>query len=154
VAIDDLISVEHYRPHSSRRRLPAGGGLRFKTYAERRITGLMLDYLRGENLLPRGQRKRVREAEGETGPITVSLDQVPLQALPRKVRVHSNLSDRIDPQAACKGLSPARGLRDHDAFDLDRPAAEVARALGLNRAAFRRSSAGRSQNYVLSWGAA
>ena len=57
-------------------------GLKFKSYAQHRILGAMLDFLRAEDPLSRGERRRIRESGmAMASPVTVSLDQLSVPVL-------------------------------------------------------------------------
>jgi RNA polymerase sigma factor (sigma-70 family) len=88
VTFDDLVSVGMIGLIQAVDRFDASRDLQFKTYAQHRIWGAMLDFLREEDPLSRTERRRVRESAAglsATGhgiqPVTVSLDQISLRRL-------------------------------------------------------------------------
>ena len=65
----------------------------FSSYAQHRIHGAILDFLRGEDPLSRGERQRVRQSDPDHQQITVSLDEIPADCLNcMSVESHANSS--------------------------------------------------------------
>jgi RNA polymerase sigma factor for flagellar operon FliA len=87
VTLDDLVSAGMIGLIQAVDRFDHSRDLKFKTYAQHRIRGAMLDFLREEDPLSRTERRRVREsvaglsATGYGLQPTVSLDQISLRRL-------------------------------------------------------------------------
>ena len=80
-------------------------GLKFKTYAQHRISGAMLDFLRSEDPLSRTERNRVRQSSGiGVAPVTVSLDLIALRRLAAPAQ--PAFTTRREVQTARRCLSP------------------------------------------------
>ena len=82
--------------------------LKFKTYAQHRIRGAILDFLRNEDPLSRTERKRVRESAvglSATGcgirPATVSLDQMSLRRLAAPAQSAFTLRSEVREARRC-----------------------------------------------------
>jgi len=97
VTFDDLVSAGTIGLIQAVDRFDRSRDLKFRTYAQHRIRGAMLDFLRDEDPLSRTERRRVRASAGlsATGrgiqPMTVSLDQIQLRRLaaPAQPALHS-----------------------------------------------------------------
>lgn len=63
IEIDDLVSAGVLGLIDAAEKFDAGRGIRFRTYAERRIRGAILDHLRSLDWAPRSLRRRVRAFE-------------------------------------------------------------------------------------------
>ena len=63
VEIDDLIQVGMIGLHDAMSRFDAAQGVQFETFATQRIRGAMLDELRGNDWMSRGNRRQQREIE-------------------------------------------------------------------------------------------
>jgi len=87
VTFDDLSSAGTIGLMQAVDRFDASRGASFKTYAQHRIRGAMLDYLRDEDPFSRETRRRIRQSDGAmTAPVTISLDQLPESTLNRLAR--------------------------------------------------------------------
>jgi RNA polymerase sigma factor for flagellar operon FliA len=64
VELDDLIQVGHDRPVDALSRFDAAQGVQFETFATQRIRGAMLDELRGNDWMSRGDRKPAAQHRG------------------------------------------------------------------------------------------
>ena len=62
ITLDDLVSAGMVGLIQAVDRFDSSRGLKFKTYAQHRIHGAMLDFLREEDPLSRTERRRVRES--------------------------------------------------------------------------------------------
>ena len=88
VTFDDLVSAGMIGLIQAVDRFDPTRDLKLKSYAQHRIWGAMLDFLRDEDPLSRTERRRVRQSSpalSATGrgipPATVSLDQIPIRRL-------------------------------------------------------------------------
>jgi len=63
VELDDLIQVGMIGLHDAMSRFDAAQGVQFETFATQRIRGAMLDELRGNDWMSRGNRRQQREIE-------------------------------------------------------------------------------------------
>jgi len=87
VTFDDLRSAGTIGLIEAVDRFAASRGLKLRSYAQHRVWGAILDFLRGEDPLSRTERRRVRESALTLGsPVTISLDQLPAPALNRVIR--------------------------------------------------------------------
>lgn len=77
VTYDDLTGAGTIGLIEAVDRFDASRGLKFKTYAQHRIWGAMLDFLRKEDPLSRDERRRIRRSLSPDVPVTISLDQLP-----------------------------------------------------------------------------
>jgi RNA polymerase sigma factor (sigma-70 family) len=82
VTFDDLTSAGTIGLIEAVQRFDSTRGLKLRSYAQHRIWGAMLDFLRSADPLSRSERRRVR-ASNETGSTTISLDQMPEPVLHR-----------------------------------------------------------------------
>jgi len=143
VTVDDLVgagtvgliqAVDRFRPSR---------GLQFGTYAQHRIRGAMLDYLRGEDPLSRSERQRVRrEAANDAGngvestPTTISLEEMPADELrqfcPDARNRSANIINRADLQSARRCLSHRENRVLSLLYEQDWQNNEVARELSVN----------------------
>lgn len=72
-------------------RFDASRGLKFKSYAQHRVMGAMLDFLRAEDPLSRTERSRIRRSDSTaTLPVTISLDQLPAPVVNRLVGIEDH----------------------------------------------------------------
>jgi RNA polymerase sigma factor FliA len=67
IDIDDLVGAGVLGLIDAADKFDAGRGVRFRTYAERRIRGAILDHLRSLDWAPRSLRRRAREIEAAYG---------------------------------------------------------------------------------------
>src|SRR5437868_2108151 len=81
ITLDDLVSAGMVGLIQAVDRFDTSRGPKFKTYAQHRIHGAMLDFLRDEDPLSRTERRRVRESTSGLSPTTVSLDAIQLHRL-------------------------------------------------------------------------
>jgi RNA polymerase sigma factor (sigma-70 family) len=133
VTLDDLISAGMIGLIQAVDRYEPSRNLQFSTYAQYRIRGAMLDFLRCEDPLSRGDRNRFR-GTGGSGPLTISLDHLPsrdLRELSTRTAV-SALVDRADMQNARKCLSKREDYVMTLIYDLDARKNDVARTLGVS----------------------
>jgi RNA polymerase sigma factor (sigma-70 family) len=108
-----------------------------RTYAQHRIRGAMLDFLREEDPLSRTERRRVREsADGlnATGhgiqPTTVSLDQISLRRLAAPAQTGFTIRSEVREARRC--LSPRENRVIGLLYDLGWQSREVAADLHVN----------------------
>lgn len=136
VTFDDLSSAGTIGLMQAVDRFHAARGVEFKTYAQHRIRGAMLDYLRGEDPLPRTRRRRIRECDTAPAPVTISLDQLPASALNRVARLpeatNREWADIATAQAARRCLSPRENRLITLLFDLGWRSREVAVHLNVH----------------------
>ena len=132
VRMDDLVSAGTVGLILAVDRFNAARGASFKTYAQHRILGAILDSLRGDDPLPRNERRRVRETESENSPTTVSLDQFSDHSFALATTAQATFVDSVDLDAARRNLMPRENYVVTQIFNLDRPASEVARTLHVN----------------------
>jgi RNA polymerase sigma factor (sigma-70 family) len=86
VTFDDLTSAGTIGLIEAVDRFDASRGLKFKSYAQHRVMGAMLDFLRAEDPLSRTERSRIRRSDSTaTLPVTISLDQMPAPVVNRLV---------------------------------------------------------------------
>jgi RNA polymerase sigma factor for flagellar operon FliA len=137
VTFDDLVSAGMIGLIQAVDRFDRSRDLKFKTYAQHRIRGAMLDFLRDEDPLSRTERRRVREsAEGlsATGhriqPVTVSLDQISLRRLAAPVQPAFTLRSEVREARSC--LSPRENRVIALLYDLGWQSREVAADLHVN----------------------
>jgi RNA polymerase sigma factor (sigma-70 family) len=108
VTFDDLVSAGMIGLIQAVDRFDRGRDLQFKTYAQHRIRGAMLDFLRDEDPLSRTDRRRVREfAAGLSAsgcgiqPTTVSLDQISLRRLAAPAQPAFTLRSEVREARRC-----------------------------------------------------
>lgn len=110
-------------------------GLKFKSYAQHRVHGAMLDFLRGEDPLSRSERRRVRQSDFVV-PVTISLDQLPAPALNRLVRAEEQTPTELtlasEVRAARRCLSARENRVIAMLFDLGWENRRVAADLNVN----------------------
>lgn len=63
IEVDDLVGAGMLGLIDAAEKFDPSRGIRFRTYAERRIRGAILDHLRGLDWAPRSLRRRAREVE-------------------------------------------------------------------------------------------
>jgi RNA polymerase sigma factor (sigma-70 family) len=94
VTFDDLRSAGMIGLIEAIDRFDASRGLELRTFAQHRISGAMLDFLRAEDPLSRAERRRLRESGSTaTGPVTVSLDEMPSRLWSRMVGIHDHAAE-------------------------------------------------------------
>jgi RNA polymerase sigma factor for flagellar operon FliA len=137
VTFDDLASAGTIGLIEAVDRFDASRGLKFKSYAQHRVMGAMLDFLRAEDPLSRSERRRVRDsapALRATGygipPATVSLDQIPVRRLASPAQPAFTL--RAEVREARRCLSPRENRVIELVYDLGWQSREVATELRVN----------------------
>ena len=111
VTFDDLASAGTVGLIQAVDRFDHTRGLKFKTYAQHRISGAMLDFLRSEDPLSRTERNRVRQSSGiGVAPVTVSLDLIALRRLAAPAQ--PAFTTRREVQTARRCLSPRERSRN------------------------------------------
>jgi RNA polymerase sigma factor for flagellar operon FliA len=136
VAFDDLVGAGTIGLIQAADRFDPARGLKFKTYAQRRIQGAMLDFLRDEDPLSRTERRRIREsatalsATGCGTAVTVSLDQIPLRRLAAPAQPAFTIHSEVGEARRC--LSPRENRVIAMLYDLGWQSREVAANLGVN----------------------
>jgi len=135
VTFDDLVSAGMIGLIQAVDRFDRSRDLKFKTYAQYRIRGAMLDFLREEDPLSRGERRRVRES-ASTAHVTISLDQLSAPAANRLVRCEtrtvSDLAMSSEVRTARRCLSDRENRVIAMLFDLGCQSREVAADLKVN----------------------
>ena len=130
ITLDDLVSAGTVGLIQAVDRFDSSRGRKFKTYAQHRIHGAMLDFLREEDPLSRTERRRVRESAENLGPATVSLDAIQLHRLAAPAQ--PAFTTRLDVREARRSLSPRENRVIALLYDLDRQNREVATDLRVN----------------------
>jgi RNA polymerase sigma factor (sigma-70 family) len=130
VTLDDLVSAGTVGLIQAVDRFDSSRGPKFKTYAQHRIHGAMLDFLREEDPLSRTQRRRARDSAANLGPTTVSLDEIQLHRLAEPVP--SALTTRIDVREARRSLSQRENHVMTLLYDFDWQSCEIATELRVN----------------------
>jgi RNA polymerase sigma factor for flagellar operon FliA len=107
VTIDDLTSAGTIGLIEAADRFDPRRGLQFRSYAQHRIRGAMLDFLRGEDPLSRNERRCIRKSGETAASATVSLDQLPMPVMDRLLRSDQSAMSlmRSDVSAAARSLS-------------------------------------------------
>ncbi len=137
VTFDDLVSAGMIGLIQAVDRFDATRDLKLKTYAQHRIRGAMLDFLRHEDPLSRTERRRVQEsapALSATGcgaaPATVSLDEIPQRCLAAPAQPAFTLRSEIREARRC--LSPRENRVIGLLYDFGWQSREVAADLRVN----------------------
>ncbi len=137
VTFDDLVSAGMIGLIQAVDRFDPTRHLKLKTYAQHRIRGAMLDFLRDEDPLSRTERRRVQEsapALSATGcgaaPATVSLDQIPQCCLAAPAQPAFTLRSEIREARLC--LSPRENRVIGLLYDFGGQSREVAAELHVN----------------------
>jgi len=130
ITLDDLVGAGTVGLIQAVDRFDSSRGPKFKTYAQHRIQGAMLDFLREEDPLSRTERRRVRESAPGLSPTTVSLDAIQLHRLAAPAQ--PAFSTRFDVREARRSLSPRENRVIALLYDFDWQSREVAAELGVN----------------------
>jgi RNA polymerase sigma factor for flagellar operon FliA len=130
ITLDDLISAGMVGLIQAVDRFDSSRGAKFKTYAQHRIHGAMLDFLREEDPLSRTERRRVRESAPVLSPMTVSLDAIQLHRL--AAPAPPAFTTRFDVREARRSLSPRENRVIALLYDFDWQSREVAAELRVN----------------------
>ena len=130
ITLDDLISAGMVGLIQAVDRFDHARRLKFGTYAQHRIQGAMLDFLREEDPLSRTERRRVRESALVLNPTTVSLDAAQLHRLPAPAQ--PAFATRFDVREARRSLSPRENRVIALLYDSDWQSREVAAELRVN----------------------
>ena len=131
IVLDDLVSAGMVGLIQAVDRFDSSRGPKFKTYAQHRIHGAMLDFLREEDPLSRTERRRVRESTAAgLSPMTVSLDEIQLHRLAAPAQ--PAFTTRLDVREARRSLSPRENRVIALLYDFDWQSREVAADLCVN----------------------
>lgn len=130
ITLDDLVGAGTVGLIQAVDRFDSSRGRKFKTYAQHRIHGAMLDFLREEDPLSRTERRRVRESAESLGPATVSLDSIQLQRLTAPAQ--PAFTTRLDVREARRSLSSRENRVIALLYDFDWQSREVAAELHVN----------------------
>jgi RNA polymerase sigma factor (sigma-70 family) len=137
ITFDDLVSAGTIGLIQAVDRFDQARGLKFRTYAQHRIWGAMLDFLRDEDPLSRTERRRVRESSVALAAIgrgipaaTVSLDQIPARCLTSPAQ--PAFTTRSELREARRSLSPRENRVIELLYDLGWQNREVAAELHVN----------------------
>lgn len=130
ITLDDLASAGMVGLIQAVDRFDSSRGPKFKTYAQHRIHGAMLDFLREEDPLSRTERRRVRESAAGTGPTTVSLDEIQLHRL--AAPAPPTFTTRLGVREARRSLSPRENRVIALLYDFDWQSREIAAELHVN----------------------
>jgi RNA polymerase sigma factor (sigma-70 family) len=87
ITLDDLTSAGTIGLIKAVDRFDASRGLKFRSYAQHRVMGAMLDFLREEDPLSRAERRVRKSAAMCDSPVTISLDQLPVPVVNRLVGI-------------------------------------------------------------------
>jgi RNA polymerase sigma factor for flagellar operon FliA len=137
VTFDDLSSAGTIGLMQAVDRFDASRGASFKTYAQHRIRGAMLDYLRDEDPFSRETRRRIRQSDGAiAAPVTIGLNQLPESTLNRLARSPerpaSELTANATAQVARRCLSARENRLITLLFDFGWLSSEVAAEFKVN----------------------
>jgi RNA polymerase sigma factor for flagellar operon FliA len=102
VEIDDLIQVGMIGLHDAMSRFDAAQGVQFETFATQRIRGAMLDELRGNDWMSRGNRRQQREIEAAVHKLEQRLGRAPQESEIAK-EMGISLSDYQDMLTKVRG---------------------------------------------------
>jgi RNA polymerase sigma factor (sigma-70 family) len=107
ITFDDLTSAGTIGLIEAVDRFDQSRGPKFRTYAQHRIWGAMMDFLRSEDPLSRDERRRVRELGEPSIPVTISLDHFPSPVVDYPLRTDKNWAISIwsDISTAARALS-------------------------------------------------
>lgn len=130
ITLDDLVSAGTVGLIQAVDRFDSARSLKFRTYAQHRIQGAMLDFLREEDPLSRTERRRVRESAADLCSTAVSLDEIQLHRL--AAPVPPAFTSRFDVREARRSLSPRENRVIALLYDFDWRSREVARELCVN----------------------
>jgi RNA polymerase sigma factor for flagellar operon FliA len=137
VTFDDLVSVGMIGLIQAVDRFDRSRDLKFKTYAQHRIRGAMLDFLRDQDPLSRTERRRVRESEAglsATGcgiqPTTVSLDQISLRRFAAPAQTGFTIRSEVREARRCLSARENRVIAL--LYDFGWQSREVAAELHVN----------------------
>jgi len=133
VTLDDLITAGTLGLIQAVDRFDPTCRARFSSYAQHRIHGAMLDFLRSEDPLSRVERRRIRQIDSVGGPVTVSIDQMPSDHL--RSNTHADLQTLATVtlwDAARRCLSGRENRVLKMIYLLGRSNREVAIEIGVN----------------------
>lgn len=135
VTLDDLAGAGAIGLVEAAGRFDPSCGVTFKTYARHRVLGAMLDFLRSHDPLPRGERRRLREApDALSRVVIVSLDRMP--APDRLACIDERIADKLAEQSqlnrARQNLTPAENRVIALLFDFDWSPCRIATLLGVH----------------------
>jgi len=135
VTLDDLTSAGTIGLIEAVERFDSSRGLKLRSYAQHRIWGAMLDFLRREDPLSRGERRRIRHSDS-TAPVTISLDQLPAPALDHLVRVEEHAVTELTLASEVRAARRCLSTRENHViamlFDFGRQSRQVAADLKVN----------------------
>jgi RNA polymerase sigma factor for flagellar operon FliA len=129
ITLDDLVSAGMVGLIQAVDRFDRARGLKFRSYAQHRIHGAMLDFLREEDPLSRTERRRVREST-HLSPTTVSLDEIQLHRL--AAPAPAAFTTRLDVREARRSLSSRENRVIALLYDFGWQSREVAADLRVN----------------------
>lgn len=143
VTVDDLVGAGTVGLIQAADRFRPSRGLHFGSYAQHRIRGAMLDYLRGEDPLSRTERQRIRRAasnDAGTGaqslPATISIEEMPAHEMREfctdTCGQSATIVDRADLRSARRCLSARENRVISLIYDQGWQNNEVALELGVN----------------------
>jgi RNA polymerase sigma factor (sigma-70 family) len=130
VALDDLISAGTIGLIQAVDRFDHARGPRFRTYAQHRIQGAMLDFLRQEDPLSRAERRRVRESADGPEATTVSLNETHLRR--PSAPTEAAFTNHHDIRRARRSLSARENRVIALLYDFGWQSREVAVELSVN----------------------
>jgi RNA polymerase sigma factor (sigma-70 family) len=135
ISFDDLFSAGMVGMIQAVDRFDRARGLKFKSYAQHRIGGAMLDFLREADPLSRAERRRVRESDigatcRRTQPATVSLNEIPVHCLATSVLPTFIVRSEVQEARCC--LSAIENRVIALLYDVGWQSREIAADLHLN----------------------
>jgi len=135
VTIDDLVGAGTVGLIQAVDRYDSRRGTVLRAYAQHRILGAMLDYLRTHDPRSRAARSRIRKTEAPTLQAWVAVDDISENLLARLFAAYSTQPDvtaHVDLEAARASLSHRENYTLTLLYDRDWNAKEVAQVLGVN----------------------
>lgn len=103
IQLDELVSAGYIGLCQAIEKYDAGRGFKFRTYAERRIRGAMLDELRARDWVPRSVRQTTRRIEDAVQTLETRLGRSP-----RDDEIAAELG--VDPETYFSMLNNAAGI--------------------------------------------
>jgi RNA polymerase sigma factor for flagellar operon FliA len=114
VTLDDLTSAGTIGLIKAVDRFDGSRGLKFRSYAQHRVMGAMLDFLREEDPLSRAERRRVRESAPVSNlPATISLDQLPAPVVNRLVAIEDRAAYALLVRAEIRNIRQCLSVREN-----------------------------------------
>lgn len=119
VTFDDLTSAGTIGLIKAVDRFDGSRGLKFRSYAQHRVMGAMLDFLREEDPLSRTERRRIRESGStSSSPATISLDQLPAPVVNRLVAIEDRAAYALLVRAKIRNVRQCLSARENRVITL------------------------------------